>query len=183
VNLIELSPTAIKQCKEFAALRCSDSAIYHKRGSFKYEDVLAGAFGEAAAYKFLRSQDIAVSKPDFTMLLPSQKSFKADLTDGTSHYHVKAQTDESVAKYGMSWLLQRKDPLLNKQLVNHFMILTTVNTQSGVVLIHGIVDVNAIIDNGLIGECKLLWFRESKVAIYASDLTKKLTKEELYCIV
>lgn len=169
----------VERCKKFAAMRqIRDGSFYGKRGGFKTEDVLAGALGECAAYKLLRSQDIQVNKPNFEVQLKADKSFKADLSDGTCHYHVKSQTTESEALYGRSWILQRKDPLLVKELVNHYLILTVVDLATFKVSVIAVIDINAILDRGLIGECRLKWFQRDKVAIYSSDLEKNLTEEE-----
>lgn len=177
--IAKVSPYWVKKCLAFAESRqLKDGAFYGKRGGLKFEDLLAGALGEVAAYNFLKSQDVGVGKPDFSLQPTKQKSFKADLGDGNAHYHVKSQTLVSEALYGRSWILQRKDPILHKTLVNHYLILTTVDLERFSVEIHCVIDINAVVDKKLIGECKLMWFRRDKVAIYFADLEKNLTKEE-----
>lgn len=180
--ILTITPYMDQKCFEFATAREKESAYYHRRGAFKFEDVYAGALGEVAAYNFLHSQGILVKKPDFTIQSVKQKSFNADLSDGTSHFHIKSQTGQSEALYGRSWILQRKDPLLNKDLVNNFLVPTVVNLEAKSVEILGIIDINAIIEKRLIGECRLKWFQRDKVAIYWSDLSAGLTREELYHI-
>ena len=179
---VQVSTYMQYKCKEFTKLRTKDSEVYKKRGGYKELDILCGALGEMAVYTLLRTQDIPVNKPDLTIHEATDKSFKADLFDGTNHYHVKSQTIESVKKYGTSWLLQRTDPLLNKDLENHYLVLTVVDYKSGEVDIYGVIDINLILQKKLLGECKLEWFAKTKVAIYWSDIVDNLTELEMWSI-
>jgi len=170
---IKLTAYDRQRAEKFATARCGeDQSLYHKRGGFKREDVLCGALGEIAAYKLLRENDFKVNKPDFTIHEKGRKSYAADLQDGKRHFHVKAQTLSSEEKYGSSWLLQRKDKLLTKEQKSHYVIPCTVNMDTNEVTIFCVANIETVKKNDMIGECKLLWFRRDKVALYWDDIRK-----------
>jgi len=173
---IKLSDIAIKKCEDFTKKRCGDIDLYKKRGNFKPEDILAGSMGEYATTLALRRRGIAASLPDFCIYKGRQKSYKADLSCNKNEYHVKSQTTDSRDKYGNSWLLQRTDPMLKDPKDNEYLIFTNVDIDKATVEILGCVKVKDIIDNDLIGECKVNWFRKTKVALYWDDIKEKLSK-------
>lgn len=183
MHKITLQKSQYKQCVDFAKQRFSDSELYKKRGGFKYVDILSGALGEYGVYQFLKNNEIKVNKPDFSIHSKSGKSYEADLTDGDAFFHIKSQTKESAVTYGKSWLLQRNDPILHKPYINHFLVPTIVDVQTGEVTILAIIDLMLLIDKGLIGECKVDWFRKTKVAIYFDALKEGLTEKEMWNII
>lgn len=157
---------------EFAEKRTGKDIvdIYLARGGFKIEDVLAGAYGELAVYTYLRSQGCKVSKPDFS--IHEKRSYAADLTCGNYKIHVKAQTLESSSKYGDSWLMQRCDKVLKEQ-DKDYIALTSVDIAKGEVTIFGLYSIKYLVENDLIGECKVPSFRKTKVALYLNQINEK----------
>ena len=111
-----------------------------------------------------------MKKPDFNIYDKGSKSFDADLTDGKRHYHVKAQSQESIKRYGYSWLMQRYDPVLTKYKYNHYMVPCAVDLEKNEVTLFGCISFKAIKDGGHIGECRHPAFRNTKVAIYLDSL-------------
>lgn len=169
-----------KQIEAFADARCGeDQSLYKKRGSFKREDIIAGALGEVGAYLWLRENGLKVNKPDFTIYEAKQKTFNADLTDGSKYFHVKCQSSASAARYGYSWLMQRHDPIITKPQARHYFIFCSANLNTGEVKILAAPTIINVIDKGCIGECKVPSFRATKVAIYLDTVLENLSNTSL----
>ena len=170
-EVIRLTKYDRTRAEKFADLRCGeDQGLYQKRGGFKRDDVLCGALGEIAAYKMLRANGFKVNKPDFTIHTKGKKSYNADLQDETRSFHVKSQTLSSEKKYGSSWLLQRTDPLLNKDQKSHYVIPSIVNLDNNEVKIFCVANIELIKKNHMVGECSVPWFQKYKVALYWNEL-------------
>ena len=168
---IFLSKTDRRKANVFSTKRVEQNlALYEKRGGFKKEDLISGAMAEIAVYKLLKRSGINVAKPDFTIHATRQKSYDADLTDGIHQFHVKGQTLESRQKYGASWIMQRTDPILAKPIRLNYLVPCTVDISTGRVEIYGIMSLMTLVDQGCIGECKLEWFRKTKVALYLDHI-------------
>jgi hypothetical protein len=169
--IVELTQDERKECEQFADARYQeDQSVYQRRGSFKREDILTGAMAEVAAYKLLVDAGLKVNKPDFRVLGKSSKTYNADLSDGNYFFHVKGQSKASASKYGNSWLMQKRDPVLNNPPIKHYMITTCVDFSENSVEIFCIVPIRTLLRYQCIGECKVSWFNKTKVAIYLDDL-------------
>jgi hypothetical protein len=159
---IKLTPKA----KHFIEVRKDNLAYYSKRGGSKEEDLVVGVYAELAVYKYLKEKGIDVKRPDFSIHV--KKSFGADLTSKTGNkYHVKGQSLNSKNKYGSSWLLQRSDRIVRDQLnmKNEFIICCSVDILNETVEIL----LEKEIPYCKFGECRLEWFRATKVALYLED--------------
>jgi len=168
---IKLNDRQKARCVAFAEARKGDKALYEKRGAFKIEDLIAGAMGEIAVWKYLRARGFSdVTKPDFTIYDKKDKSYDADIMANGKHIHVKSQTRESERRYGPSWIMQRHDPCLKKIQYNHYMVPCVVDIGSNTVEIFGAIGLKQIIEGGHIGELKVPWMRKTKVAIYMETL-------------
>lgn len=177
---IKISQHILNKCITFAGLRLSDSEkLYMKRAptdKFKvHSDLLAGIIGEYAAYKYLKSIGIAVTKPDLALYTTRKKSFNADLSGDLVKIHVKSQTSDSVKRYGHSWILQKTDPMLSKPKDNEYLLFTEVDGDEVTIL--GLVKVQEMVDNKLIGECRVPAFAKTKVALYLDDLKPLIRRE------
>lgn len=173
---LKLTKRDREKCEIFADLRSVDSDLYKKRGNFKREDIVTGALAEIAVYKLLRSYNIKVGEPDFAIYEKGLKSFDCDLTDGKRKFHVKGQTTKSASLYGESWLMQKTDPVLNKNESGHYLIPTNVDLETNEVTIFGIYNIKTIRDSDCIGEPKIEWLRRNKVAIYNDHLEGLMTE-------
>lgn len=170
---IQLTKRDLKKAEDFAKAREShDVSKYHSRGAFKTVDLVTGALGELAVYKLLKDT-IKVSKPDFSLYEVRNKSFAADLQGENGElFHCKGQTMESVNRYGASWLMQKRDKVINNPSELDYMIPCVVDLDTLKVNIYGIIKYQDILDNDLLGECKVEWLRRTKKAIYLDDLKK-----------
>jgi hypothetical protein len=167
----------------FAHARMESSSLYQKRGGFKAEDIVSGALGEIAVYKVLKKAGYELRKPDFDIYDTRGKSYDADLRIKNKHFHVKSQTKESAEKYGRSWLCQRRDPLFAKGGYNHYLVTTVVDLDKNEVEVLGFFPMYSVLKKDLVGECKLEWFRKTKVAIYFKDLDENISKAQRWRIV
>lgn len=177
IRTIYLSKVDQAKAKKFATERVAQSmALYEKRGGFKKEDIVSGAMAELAVYKVLKAHGCNVGKPDLTIHTKRQKSYDADLTDGKYHFHVKGQTLESKRRYGASWIMQRKDPIINETKLMHYLVPCTVCVDTGRVEIYGVMSIRSLVEQGCISECKVEWFRKTKVALYLDHIEGVLSK-------
>lgn len=167
---IKITDNQRAKAEAFADAR-TETSLYEKRGGFKRLDILVGAVGELGAYKYFKKRGFTnMAKPDFKIYDKKNKSFDADLSDGKRHFHVKAQSQVSIKRYGHSWLMQRFDPVLTKYKYNHYMIPCAVDLEKNEVTIFGCISFKAIKDGGHLGECRHPAFRNTKVAIYLDSL-------------
>lgn len=171
--IIELDKTIIDKCTDFANKRIEGSSnLYRYRGESNkdkmIEDCIIGTLGEFAAHKYLSDKGIVVSEPDLTIYETKRKSFSADLFNEELKIHVKSQSEKSFKRYGMSYLLQRKDRIITSPENNEYFVFVKVG---GIFCeIVGTCKIKDIVDNSLWGECKVPSYRHSKVALYIDEL-------------
>lgn len=171
---IELNHWDRKKADKFADARCcpDQTKEYKRRGAFKREDILVGALGEIAVAKYLQALGFAVNDPDFSIYDAKSKSFDCDLTDGKRLFHVKSQSKKSAKMYGESWLLQRRDPLVNKPTIKDYIIPCVVDLETNTATLYGVMSFRAIVKNNGVGECKVHQLRHSKVALYLESMAE-----------
>ena len=179
-EIIKLTPNMMKKIELFVDSRfAEDQSLYKKRGGFKKDDLLVGAMAEVGVSKFLKGNGIKVRNPDFTIYDKSQKSYKADLTHGKKHFHVKGQSLSSANRYGGSWLMQKWDPLIStnqpEKRLNNYMVPCIVDIEKREITVYGAISFNILVDWGCIGECSVPMFRNNKVAIYLESLASLST--------
>lgn len=180
---INITDKERQTCNDFAEARSESSGLYKKRGGFKEEDIISGAMGEIAVYKVLKKNGHTLRKPDFEIYAKRNKSYDSDLKSGNKHFHVKSQTTKSAAQYGKSWLCQRKDPLFSNSGYNHYLVTTIVDLDKNTVEVLGFFPMFSVIKKNLIGECKVPWFRDTKVALYHEQLSKGITEYQRWRVI
>ena len=170
-EIIRLRSRDRNEVERFADLRCGeDQSLYKFRGGFKREDIVVGGMAELAVYRFLKAKGVKVKRPNFKIIGKAKKSYEADLTDGTKHFHVKGQSLNSAAKYGNSWLMQRNDPLVNNVELNHYLVPTEVNLRTNEIKIFCLPAFSALHHFQVFMDCKVDWFNKTKTAIYLDSL-------------
>lgn len=161
---IEIPQYWVNKCLQFAE-DCIESskALYAYRGASKTdkikEDIYIGKMGEVGVYLSHKADDKICSKPDFKIYKGRRKSFDADLFMNERAIHVKSQSSESARRYGNSWLFQRSDPVYINP--NDDLFYGTMVQDKTVFFIK-----KCKINELLFEECKLEWFRKTKIAIY-----------------
>lgn len=163
------------------AEQCVDTCIknYKRRGQGNRNkiiiDIHTGKLLELGAYKLLKTIGVPVQFPDFKIYETKGKSWDADLVSSDAFFHCKSQTEDSVKKYGLSWILQygghgkgHTDKLFHNQRENDFLIPGYISGRSAIIC--GIFSISDIMENGLVGLPKLPQLYGSKRAIYWNDL-------------
>jgi len=174
---IEVSRYYLDKCTRFADEQLETSKhLYAYRGESRIdkirEDIIVGKLGECAAYQYLDYLGFKVSRPDFKIYKGRRKSFDADFSCENGLFHVKSQSEVSRKRYGASWLVQRKDPMLQNPEENEYFLFITVSGRECEIL--GLVPVADIVDNGLLEECRVPSYRHTKYALYFENIEKKL---------
>lgn len=179
--VIKLKKKDLTEALHFAHKRSNDSSLYKHRGGFKSNDIVIGALGELAVYRFLTGLEIDVNHPDFTIHEAADKSYDADLQDEKGHYfHVKSQNVKSANAYGTSWLFQKKDEIVSNPKQGHYIIPTVVNTEKNEVYIMGCMGCKPLLD--VYKSPKLEHLRETKKALYFDDIDAKLSIRKQWSI-
>lgn len=176
------------KCHNFAEI-CAKTCLsnYKRRGQGNLNkivvDIHTGKLLEIAAYRLLKKIGEDVIFPDFTIYESKGKSWDADIVSDKYNFHCKSQTEDSVKKYGLSWILQyggagkgHTDKLFHFQGKNDYLIPGYISGRSAIIC--GIFSIMDIMENGLIGLPKLPQLYGSKRAIYWSDLKAHYTENE-----
>lgn len=173
---IQLSQDYIDLCEAFAEERMGSYGLYNARCRSKPEkikqDLLIGAMGECGVYLLLSKYGIC-TPPSFTIFEKKRKDYSADLQFEGFSLHCKSQGEESVRRYGASWILQYgkgRDPIFKCQDESQYLVLSRVNEEKGVVSIKAIMSVSYILKHGLIGEPRVAWLIGEKKALYLNQL-------------
>ena len=66
--------------------------------------------------------------------------------------------------------MQRNDPILSKPTNKDYLVFTNVDIDKGEVEIHGEWLIKDLVEQDLVGECKLASYAKTKVAFYLKDL-------------
>ena len=164
---IKISKYNYNKCVDFAQQQLKTSSkLYAYRGEQNKEkildDIVIGKLAELGVQKFLKS-----SKPDFTIYERKKKSYSPDLRLGNLRVHVKSQSEESVSRYGHSWLFQRSDQIVRNATPFDILVLTCVNRRKREVYILKLIRAREI---NKWGECKVPSYRHSKVALYLKEI-------------
>ena len=164
---VKISKYNYNKCVDFATKQLKTSKdLYTYRGENKKEkivyDIIVGKLAELAVCKFLKC-----SKPDFTIYERRKKSYGPDLRLGNLRVHVKGQSEESVQRYGHSWLFQRSDQIVRNATPYDIIILTSVSVRKLEVQILKLIRAR---DINKWGECKVPQYRHTKVALYLEEI-------------
>lgn len=174
---IKISKYIMGKVEDFACKRIEGSKnLYAYRGERNVtkmeEDIITGTLGEYAVYQLIRKQGLQCTKPDLKIYAKKRKSFAQDLMAENFKVHVKSQSLASEIKYGKSFLFQRSDKLVSDPDGNEFMAFTNVDLESREVEVLGFVNAKMMLELNLLGECKVPFYRKTKVAIYLEEFEK-----------
>lgn len=169
--IVKISKKIYNMCVRFADKRLKDSkSCYYYRGERNVdkmrEDIIIGTMGEWAVEAHLSSMGYYCSEPDMKIYDKRRKSFEADLYVDEIEVHVKSQGLESSKKYGHSWLLQKSDKIVTNPRDNEIFAFTCVEHEERIVDVLGYCWAKDM----QYGECKVPWYRSTKVAIYLQDV-------------
>ena len=169
--IVNISKRVYNKCVKFADKRVKGSkSLYSYRGEKNLdkirEDIIIGTMGEWAVEAHLKSLGYDCSEPDMKIYNKRRKSFDADLYVDDIEVHVKSQGLKSSKRYGNSWLLQKSDKIVTNPKNNQIFAFTCVEHKERLVDILGY----CWCQDMKYGECKVPWYRDTKVAIYLQDV-------------
>jgi len=177
---IKLDKEVIESCRVFANKRTEDSLkLYQFRGEHRrqkiFSDIFQGTLAEFAVQKAL-SEIAPMSAPDLTIYDAKDKSYSKDLEFNGIHIHVKSQSIDSSKRYGISWVFQLRDSLLESSDPNAVLALC---------LIHGHLEVKVLgylkAKDACFKDLKIRHYGKTKKAVYFEDVKDYImNEEELY---
>lgn len=185
---IYLDPMEVSLCEEFAQNSVDTHLTHYKaRGQSSRDkiirDITVGKMGEVALFNYLsHSKCNNPTPPDFEIYKGRRKKFSSDIelhvAGITPHpIHVKTQDKPSADKYGDSWLFQwggagfgHTDKVFKSYDDTELFAALKVNGVKVTLL--GIWRLKDIFDNDLFKEPRLAWFKNSKKALYLTDITE-----------
>jgi hypothetical protein len=110
--IIKLKKNIVDKCHKFAEECVKTNSYYASRGQSNVEkitnDIFVGKLGEWAARIMLIDKGFDISEPDMEIYGRGKKSHDADLSTPSINFSIKTQNLDSIDKYGMSWLMEKK---------------------------------------------------------------------------
>lgn len=180
---ISLTDKEIQSAFEFSLKRQDDVGFYVQRCESNLtkiqKDIFVGALGEIAVHKYLITQNVISTSPDFTIYSVKQKSYQADLKVGNAGLHIKTQDHDSTARYGRSWLLQRNDPNCKSPDPDDFLVLCTRDKNPNEIIIWGIYKFSDLLAAGQMMDCAVPKFNVTKCALYMDEIEKASVQDYL----
>jgi hypothetical protein len=179
-QLIVLTTEDRKIVDDFAdAIDATVRKIYEHRNGQRYdskperlkEQQVGGKLAELAVYRYITSLGVSCSEPDFKIYERKDKNFSPDmkLADG-SPIHVKSQEPSFAEKYGISWMVEKKDKELYVNTTG-YVALCLVYREHNTVRILGLPKASFLKEKGILyGLPKKEFLRETKSTIYYDDL-------------
>lgn len=137
-------------------------------------DQKVGKLGELAAYEILKGKFDGLKEPDFEIYAVRKKSWAGDLPFDGGTVHSKAQLNTQAARYGSSWVFEKKDKeVFDTYGKNDWVAFTTVNLEKGVVELSALVKVEDLHKKELFADLKLDYLNQFKRCVYYDDLVSK----------
>lgn len=142
----------------------SSKDLYNKR-NFKNNNLIDKIYysklAEFKVYHHLISSNRRCLSPDLNILSGYKKSYDSDIYcySHDVHIHVKSCSIESANKYGLAWIVQKNDPIMQKKYLNHWYAFVTYSNST---------------------DMRLIGFLNSKNAIYKETTLKHKSKLAIF---
>lgn len=155
-----------KQCDLFSKFSVFSSLEeYKKRNQFDKEkiinDIYNGKVAEFMVYNFLILKQKKPNSPDLNIYEKYNKSYDADLALQGANIHIKSHNVNS--NFPISWVFQKKDPLITKIKDDDFLALVVMNKEINYMYLKKISEVS-------FKEPVKESLKETKLCIYENDL-------------
>jgi hypothetical protein len=155
-----------KQCDLFSKFSVFSSLDeYKKRNQLNKEkiikDIYNGKIAEFLVYNFLISKQKKINAPDLNIYNKYNKSYDADLVLENANIHVKSHIVNN--NFPVSWVFQKKDPLLLKVNDDEFLALVVMKNNINYMYLKKISEVK-------FKQPLKESLRKTKVCIYEKDL-------------
>ncbi len=171
-RLNEITEYQDEQCSLFAKHSVSTSlSEYKKRNQFNkdkiIDDIYNGKKAEFMVYNFLIAKQRKLSSPDLNIYERYDKSYDADLylEDADAHIHVKSHKVNG--NFPVSWVFQKKDPLLLEARDNDYLALVVMDKGASYMYLKNIKDV-------VFRDPAKESLRKTKSCIYESDFLNRV---------
>ena len=133
IQLSTITEYQEKQCELFSKYSVFSSLPeYKKRNQFNEDkiikDIYNGKKAEFLVYNFLISKQKQLNSPDLNIYEKYNKSYDSDLILKDVNIHVKSHNVSG--NFPVSWVFQKKDPLLTKLKDNNFLALVVMNKET-----------------------------------------------------
>ena len=167
IQLNKITEYQDKQCILFSKHSVSSSlSEYEKRNQFNEEkiinDIYNGKKAEFLVYNFLMYRQKKLNSPDLNIYKKHNKSYDADLILENANVHVKSHNVNG--SFPVSWVFQKKDPLLSGLKDDDFLALVVLNKHINYMYLKKIsqVDFKQPLKESL---------RKTKVCVYEADFS------------
>ena len=132
IQLNKITEYQDKQCELFSKYSVLSSlSEYKKRNQVDKDkiinDIYNGKKAEFLVYNFLISKKKELNSPDLNIYEKYNKSYDADLILKDVSIHVKSHNVSG--NFPISWVFQKKDPLLSELKDNNFLVLVVMNKE------------------------------------------------------
>lgn len=158
-----ISYELLADCFEFShKVIPTNKSLYSKRNQNSdnlFHLITRSKLCEWYVYYIIKSSGRQCTKPDMQIYQDYKKSYDADLVSGSNNIHVKSVSQESVNRYGLSWVMQCNDPVVNNPQENDFFALVVFQDYENVKFIGWLPAKRAIYQNTALNH-------SSKLAIY-----------------
>ncbi len=166
IQLNTISEYQDKQCDLFSKYSCFSSfSEYEKRNQSNKEkiisDIYNGKKAEFLVYNYLISKQKKLSSPDLNIYEKYNKSYDSDLNIKEINIHVKSHNVNG--NFPISWVFEKKDPLLSEMKENNFLALVVINREINYMYLKKISEVKF---KEPLKEC----LKKTKVCVYENDL-------------
>jgi hypothetical protein len=144
IDLKKITQYQDEQCKLFSNFSVFSSlSEYKKRNQFDKDkivnDIYNGKKAEFMVYNFLVSKNKQTTSPDLNIYEKHNKSYSPDLLLKNANIHVKSHVVNS--NYPVSWVFQKKDPLIFDLKNNNFLALVVINEENNYMYLKKITEV------------------------------------------
>lgn len=179
---VKFTQQEIEKCQEFA--NKIDTRFYATRNQSnndkRIKDQIFGKLGEIATFNSFKDKGIELTEPDFNIYGKNKKSWDFDLKGKDLNLHVKSQSISQSKKYGESWMFERNDRHVFKDISeNDYVCFVIIDQDNKIAEIKAIVKLTDLHKYNLFEKPKLSYLT-SKSAVYFTSLQKSF-KENLFC--
>jgi hypothetical protein len=132
-NLIVIDFDLLNEISEYAKAHVESSKKHYadrnQSHNYIFHQVLNGKIAEFSLYYYLKEKNYKLAPPDLKHYAENKKSHSADLVvNNKTHLHVKSITQDSLEKYGISFLVEKNDPeTINPSDDNFYVIMKQVS--------------------------------------------------------
>lgn len=132
------------------------------------QDIYYGKLAEYAVYAMYLEMGQECTKPDIGVYKRRNKSYNADMiVNDTFNLHVKSQLIKQSERFGLSWMFQKNDPLVNHPSSIDYVIFTLIINNNKVRVFNPVKAPDLI---GVYKSPKKRELKKTKLCVYGKDI-------------